>query len=827
MCAGPVRRWAIVEVIVALALIGSLSANDSGALDFREKYALSTDRAQTLSELIPGSEDYFYYHCLHAQQTGKLERARTLLTEWASRHPRGERHDRLDLRQTLLEYETRPEETLARLRLELAPSYGHARRTPDSTPQYPTRIDPEALLLDRWIDDALDSGADGLERFSDSGLLLLAERPLDATQNRELLTRLDSPDYPSLASRVVADLSTSRSAGFGSLPIHSALTLEQLEACAALRPVLLDDRDFVAALVRQLAPMASANVDRDPTATVESLDRLVGLSRRLGRSFTGFKAHVLHHRLDVARRAGLYPRALFDEYLRLPRPWAPVDEALRGGFPDVHGDDDALVRDFLLHFFATGESYEAFADRVDVEGLRELFAEAKIVSGEGDPARWFPLFTTPERVKELEARVDLDFAPTQPRFFGSDERVYVTLDLKNVPRLLVKIYPIHALNYYREHGTEIEPSIELDGLIAVHEKRYEFETPAWRRVRRQFELPELDAPGVYVVEFLGGGRRSRAVIHKGRLHHTVETTADGHRISVYDDTLQPAPDARLWIGGREFDANDRGEILVPFTTLGRERTAILCRGEGRSIQATLIPFTPGYEDYGLGCDFHVARESLIAGRTARVLVRPRLFCNGRRISIDRLTQPRLIIVANLEHGATTRQEIVDLQLSDTDLTVHEFRVPERLRYLEFTLTGDIAKHATGKLETLSDHRAYPINRAMDSDAPHTAFLSFTPSGVKLEVRGRTGELVAGCPVRINLWRRGFQVAREFRVQSDRDGRVHLGTLDDFSVIDRVGATVEGGGEWIDWTLESEPVVWPDRLHVLDEEPITPLRPSRP
>ena len=49
-------------------------------------------------------------------------------------------------------------------------------------------------------------------------------------------------------------------------------------------------------------------------------------------------------------------------------------------------------------------------------------------------------------------------------------------------------------------------------------------------IARRFEFPELAKPGVYVVDFIGGGKSSRALIRKGRMHALV-----AHRPGGPDD----------------------------------------------------------------------------------------------------------------------------------------------------------------------------------------------------------------------------------------------------------------------------------------------------
>lgn len=49
---------------------------------FLEKFALSTNREETLKELKPGTDPYYYFHCLHYQNTNRIEEARLMLDEW-------------------------------------------------------------------------------------------------------------------------------------------------------------------------------------------------------------------------------------------------------------------------------------------------------------------------------------------------------------------------------------------------------------------------------------------------------------------------------------------------------------------------------------------------------------------------------------------------------------------------------------------------------------------------------------------------------------------------------------------------------------------------
>ena len=62
----------ILAVLAALLPVEGLVAQ-AAPLSFAEEWALATDRAEVLQQLIPGTVDYYYYHCRHRQDTGAFD----------------------------------------------------------------------------------------------------------------------------------------------------------------------------------------------------------------------------------------------------------------------------------------------------------------------------------------------------------------------------------------------------------------------------------------------------------------------------------------------------------------------------------------------------------------------------------------------------------------------------------------------------------------------------------------------------------------------------------------------------------------------------------
>src|SRR4029077_15575177 len=116
------------------------------------------------------------------------------------------------------------------------------------------------------------------------------------------------------------------------------------------------------------------------------------------------------------------------------------------------------------------------------------------------------------------------------------------------------VFEINAVNFYRTQQHEVDTDINLDGLVANAEQTQAYAEPSLRRVARRFEFPQLNRPGVYVIDFIGAGKSSRALIRKGRLRPVVTTGTAGQAIRVFDEANRAVKDASVWFGGVEYQA---------------------------------------------------------------------------------------------------------------------------------------------------------------------------------------------------------------------------------------------------------------------------------
>lgn len=803
-------------VPLLLAGVSVVSAADTG---FLERFAFADDRAAVLRELIPGTDDFYYFHALHLQHEGKRAELMTLLKEWEDRFQGGNgRRDEIRNRQALLDYGTDPAASLAYLRGKLGVSFNHQRITPDARPELPTRLDPSLVSRAAFQADAL-ANTDALGNFTPHGLVTLLREggtELTTARRRDLLSRIHRPDFAGLPGIIHEDLGTKESGGFGEFPIHGKLTLAQLEELLRLRPALLQNTNFVNAWAVRLRPAFGEDAVRSAEVREAWLDRLEAFTAKLAPSFNSLKAHVLYHRLIHDQQQGKVSEARLMAYLQLPRPVGYVrpefrdSEAFRQPV-DLNADfgsltacppvnnDEMLVRSLLLGVLAKADSAEKWAPYVESGWLAALHAEAKLLSGAPDAARWVSLLN-PQAYQALKDRVDLDFDPAARRSWGAADEVAIDVHLKNVPKLLVKVYEINTENVHRTTAAQVNTDLNLDGLTANSEQTHESVDAPILRTRRTFQFPELKGKrGVWIIEFIGGGRSSRALVRKGGIRHVVVPDAIGTQLRLFHENMEPVTKGYVLAGPRRFDADEDGSIHIPFSERPGEQDLILGDGTGfTSLEKVVL----GGESYELKAGFHVPRESLLPGKMAELAFRPALRNNGRPVPLDALSKVRLTIVSRTLDGlpATSVHDIglrdaagnpVGPQLADDAETIIGFSVPDRLASLEFSLEGEMKALATGQPVKLTASGSLAVNGISLTEQTSDLHLSRTESGYVLEERGRSGEERAEREVNVTLTHRDFTVSRTLTLKTDAAGAVSLGSLDGItSVVARSAAGVE-------------------------------------
>src|SRR5438046_6770827 len=119
------------RIMISLAwAIFTVCAAEAGDVEFVEDFALAKDRALSLRQLIPGTEDYYYYHCLHFLNTEQFEKVDEFARPWLQRFGQTARLTEIQTRHALLSYEGNPKRSLTYLRNHLGLLFNHQRAIP-------------------------------------------------------------------------------------------------------------------------------------------------------------------------------------------------------------------------------------------------------------------------------------------------------------------------------------------------------------------------------------------------------------------------------------------------------------------------------------------------------------------------------------------------------------------------------------------------------------------------------------------------------------------------------------------------------------------------
>jgi hypothetical protein len=792
-------------------------------LDWVERYALANDREAVLSELIPGSEEHYFYHCLHYQVSGQIDKAEALLTQWKA--DQRTRHSGylqgIEDRQRLLTYKVSPDRTADYLRDRLNLNFHHSAPTAVGQLLYPSTYDNAFIGIDRLID------AYQIELLTPLGLQTLAakilagKQTIDADRLAALLNRVDGPWMKDLDKLVIKELQSTRAdqRTFGDRIAHEWLTLSELQAVAKAVPAVAYSQAMVTQTLLRLRPSDDEDMRQQPSVRRQYLERLESYVNSLPDAYISLKAATLHQRLQHDLTDGVFDRERFLRYLRMPRfsaivPPLPVRSPramaeLGQDFSDLAvippiGDEQPLVRTYLEHFLKESDSSQAFDGLLKPDYLRTVFAETKLLAGSVPAERWYAMLD-PSRRQEVRDRVELTLAATNPRIHDAKSPSSLIVDLKRVDNLVVRIYRINTHSFYRTRTTLIDTDVDLDGLIPTYEQEIKYSFAPTLRHRETIPLPQLEGRGVWIVDLLGGGLRARAMVRRGELFHAITQSPNGVRITAIDEDRKPVAGAKLVIASRELVANEQGQIDIPPLDQQVTRDAVLHDLD----LATPIAFPHVAEKYSLQAAWYIDHQQLQTGKETDFVVRTRLLMSDKPIDPIILKDVHVIVTATDLDGIATTKRFEKLKLDQAGELALSLRVPPRLVRLDTVLTGKVPGLAKNELIDLTASHSWDVATMRKTTATSTAHLTRSNDRWIIETRGRGGESIAGAVVHVTLHPSVRSDLLHATLQSNAEGFIDLGPLQGIDSIE-----ITSGNHSSSKDLRTRDAVWPSRLHLV-------------
>lgn len=782
------------RITLALAIIGSIvvgkhQTNSLAAQEINpiEAYVLNRDEVGLDDLFVTGSQEYYYYRSLDLQHHKKLDQVDQLLIEWIKKFGRDDKVREIEHRQSLLRFPTEPEKAAKYWKRHLELKFNHSKKTADADRKLPQKFDNDKISIEKLTLNALMSNRNSVEGIQGSGLYFLDRASLNKNQLRSLLQKLEKPDLPNLVDLLVLDFANQKQVRFGQIEIHNRLTLQQLDDLAEKLPEVRNQRSFVHQYLLRLAPNADQDIRRDAKTKREYLTRVLEFTEQLNEVHNSLRANVLHQLLVLDKAEGIFDRDRFLKYLALPRQAAFIRADYRKrfssnaeayvdfslGYPSTIirpiSNDQEIVRYFLGHYLAQSDDLSDFQEWVESEYLLKLQAEVNLLNGTGSVEEWAKVLG-PEATAALTKRVDLEFAATTPKIWNPGEPVELKIETKNVPQLVMNVFQINAENYYRQFESEIGTDLKLDGLVPTEQKVFQYDENPILRKQRLFKLDSITEPGVYVVDLIGNGVNSRALLRIGHLNVFVNETIAGHSIRVVDQSGQLVSDASIWFGGDTYKP-EGGRLLIPYSNSpGKKKFVVSANG-----LASLGTFDLKAEDYRLEAGIHIDREMLLQHRTASVVVRPSVQLNGNTVTNKILKNVEIALTVsgtNFQTNAISKPAEID---NNGDF-VAEFSVPELADFVQVDFSAEVEQQSTQKTIQLKENSKFSFNSINKLDQTEQLLLVPSAEGYYLELRGKSGEPIPNRVINFSFKHNFFVDRVDTELLTDDAGKVALGPL---------------------------------------------------
>ena len=436
-----------------------------------------------------------------------------------------------------------------------------------------------------------------------------------------------------------------------------------------------------------------------------------------------------------------------------------------------------LIEKYLKHFFLKEKMDFKKLNKYFNEGyIKKFYSRMKFYSGDEEPMK--DKILSPQEISDLMKEIKLTICDYNKEKFNINEDIELSLEIKNIQTLFVNIYEINTENYYYTNKNTFDSSISLDGIVPTFEDKYTYNEKPQLLLEKKISLQKIPKKrGLFVVEFIGNGHVSRAVIQRGDLKCIHKNTVNGKVFYILDEEnkILKGEKTGLWLNNIWYPSiKDTGAILIPYSVKGN--IFILKHDDFCSLEKGINIPEELYEFKG---QFIINEESFIMGNVAKILVRPYLFVCDEICPLDNLKNVKLTIVTikTENNQVIPSTNVIDnVQLSYDKEFSFEFQVPPKLRSIQFILSGEIQYKTRDEKSVLSFSNTYTFSHEKDYDL----LIKKNEKGNYIfNLLGRNGEPKPNHQISLKLTHNTqpeINKNNSILLESDVEGKIDLGKL---------------------------------------------------
>ena len=616
---------------------------------------------------------------------------------------------------------------------------------------------------------------------------------------------------------------------WGFRPVHSALCSDQLRELGTRVQELWNLPDFVTAVLNRIQITESLLPHSDYEKILGHLNELGSIVSGLSPLFDGAKLLLHYNKLVMLRKAQASAELQANELQKIVERFYPkveekspiiapawthqriLQKSLRG-IPDAkQAVNPSMLRSLVetsVHDLLASDPVarkrmsidkclDAVSKRIHSAVLHRWEAEAQLLNRytalkDEDRSKYVLALGGEDAIASLCDRLELTIADSNRAYYEPDDDVELLFHTKNIESVTVKVFEINTTSYYAAKKREISLDIDLDGLVASNVRTIDAISAA--SVERKYHRLTLDdvssaGRGVYVVELIGGGLSSRALIRKGHLRIVERVGISGHTFCVLDEANVPVDreSISLSIGGKKYtqEANS-DDFCIPFANFDASKpvVATVASKDASWSFSSISQFRHKRESYTFSCGIFIDREHLVAGnRNAKVILKPSLMLHGQIPSSCKILKKAKLVINTTTRDGRANESTASVDLSGM-IGQHQFVFDDETQSIDFKVTAEV-ELADGSVQKVDDSYSTPRLCEIDTlDKTGSVFLTSSPEGEwALSAIGKSGEPIPGVSLQLCITNHLIRTVFSATVFTDSDGLAALGALKNVTKIE--------------------------------------------
>ena len=574
--------------------------------------------------------------------------------------------------------------------------------------------------------------------------------------------------------------------------IYTKMTLEQLDAILKRIPELLKDQNFVNIYFPKR--FEGLNEVKELMERVAYLKVVLMWAEKLPATMNGLYYETLKEALSFSLSQKVYDKELFDAFLQfavltIPYPFTEVliEKAKKdkrtyssGNWSSVHNfkkvlwrSEEEIIVAYLEKEFSS-KPLESFFETYKEEWIKKKYYTYKLRQGEKF-SNVTDIFTeielnTLRDLKELYVTSD-----TKLQFKESDS-VEIKLKMKNIQKLQVNIFEIETFAYYKANQAQISASIKLASVIPSWTVFREFHNAPIVEFEEKFDFEQITKTrrGVFIVEFVGDGLSTRALLRKGNLNLVRDSGDEGHEFYILDENNEVCRgvQAKLHLGGKVYEGDAQGKICMPYLNENLSQNAII-EFEGH---CELVNVNLTRTDILFDAAILFNEESIESGRSCTFIVQPKLFAFLRQVSLKLLKDVKMIISSKNLQEVKHSKVVEDVKFQESEDFVVDYLVPSKTTEIVIEIKGLVFDKVSNSDVKIQSKTCIKVNRRDDKEVYYDFFLKQEKAGYKVRLLGKNGEVYPGYQLRVSLNSDHLNSTHTYTLETDAQGEIHLGEL---------------------------------------------------